>query len=268
MSDEFEQRPQDERVGKALVRANLGGLRPQLDAAFAPLGFMAEKGMGSIKYTGEVNGQSGNTRTVTATVAMRTRRKYVTDDISYRRYAGLVMDLTTDLTIPTRLNVAPKPKTAVWLARRLHGLYGRQPVPDLEIVYDDFQAWATDPDWAYGFLSDSEMRTLLRTLLNGPVLTQPGTLVLGPVRLTATLSIAPAELTQKRLAHMLTALVETADLAAKNPPLETASPNWLERQNPRTAAFIVAFGFLLGIPALLFACCMLPALLLLILNGL
>ena len=85
-------------VGKPLIVAGLGDVRDQLDRCFLRLGLELDPIFAGRKYVGEVNGRS-----TTITIAMRTRNKYVTGSISYRKFTGLWMDISVETPVMSRL---------------------------------------------------------------------------------------------------------------------------------------------------------------------
>ncbi|KAA3663685.1 MAG: hypothetical protein DWQ04_09575 [Chloroflexi bacterium] len=107
--------------------------------------------MGTVKYVGEVNGRS-----ITVNFAIRTRNRYVTANISYRNYQGLVMDITAKTSVQTRLAVLPQPRMLAGLGNFIHKLQKKMPVLDLGEAYAPFRAWADDADWALSYLGSSE----------------------------------------------------------------------------------------------------------------
>ena len=254
---------QDDNIGKPLIRANLGSLRNQMDACFLPMGFTSESGLGTLKYVGEVNG-----RLVTFTFAVRTRNKYVTGNISYRRYQGVVMDITINTSVQTRLAILPKPRMLASAADFIHKLQNKKPVSGLSEAYAPFRVWADDPDWTLSYLERQDVQDAFRSILLAPEQTKTGGFMIGPGILRSTMSVVPDGITQEAAQRWLDQLVELTAVIEKNPPPTEVTPTWLERQKPQTAAFIIAIGLLFGIPALLFACCMLPVLILIVMNGL
>ena len=77
----------------------------------------------------------------------------------------------------------------------------------------------------------------------------------------------PSDFTPEAAQQWVYALGHLAALAEQSPPLTAVQPSWLEKQNPTVAAFLIASIFLFGIPFLLFACCMVPALIVIFING-
>jgi hypothetical protein len=254
--------PVDEKIGKALIFAGLKEMATHLDTCFLPLGFEQTKGPGTRKYVGEYNGRS-----LTVTFAVRTRTRYITSDISYRRYTGTVMDFEQTTGIMSRLSVVKSKGALRGVSKFVQGLYKNKPVTDLPAPYDSFAVWAHDPDWGRHLLSDADVITALQN----SVLAADGAtsaIILSPGKWQQTRSVVPAALSADVVAEWLEAFTAVATLAEKNPPMQEVAPTWLERQNTTTAAFIVAAGFLFGIPFLLFVCCMLPALLIIFLGQL
>ncbi|MCA9928926.1 MAG: hypothetical protein KC419_10630 [Anaerolineales bacterium] len=254
---------QDENIGKPLIRAGLGSLRGRLDACFVPLGFKPESGVGTLKYVGEVNGRS-----IAATFAVHTRNQYVTGNIRYRKYQGLVMDLTADTSVQTRLAVLPKPRMLEGALNFLHSLQKRKPVTEMDAAYEPFRAWADDPDWTRNYLSSRDVRDSLTAILFAPELTKTGSFMMGPGTLRCTLGVVPNVLTSEAVLIWINRLVQIAVQTEKNPPPTEVTPTWLERQNSTTAAFVIVAAFLFGIPLLMFVCCALPVLTVLVLGNL
>jgi hypothetical protein len=95
----------------------------------------------------------------------------------------------------------------------------------------------------------------------------PGAAVfLAPGKWQWTTPALPSSFTPEAGQSWLAQMAGLAVRAERTPPPTAVAPNWLERQNPTTVAFLIAIIFLFGTLFVLFACCMLPALTLILLN--
>ncbi len=77
----------------------------------------------------------------------------------------------------------------------------------------------------------------------------------------------PSDFTPEAAQQWVYALGHLAAQVEQSPPLTAVPPSWLERQNPTTAAFLIAGVLLFGIPFFLFVCCMVPAFALILITG-
>ena len=129
----------DKSLGKPLIAANLGGIGEQLDRCFLPLGLQPESMFGGWKYVGEIN-----CRTFEISIATRTRNRYVSGEISYRKFAGLWLGASVTTPVMSRLMLG-QPRG---LARRFVGfmqrVWGNRPVERVPNLVENFIAFAHD----------------------------------------------------------------------------------------------------------------------------
>lgn len=263
MSEQLPQNPEikQDPVGKPLIAANLGGIGEQIKACFAPLGLQRETGMGSWKFSGKVNG-----RTVKITIATRSRSQYITGSIRYRKFVGLWMDISISTPVMSRLTVSQPPGWIRGFVRFLQRLQGSTPVTNLGEAYTPFAVYAYDHPWAAQFLGQTAVQQQLIALLQNPNLPHGSAISLSPGLWKWTTPAQPSSFTPEAAQSWLNQLAAIAALSEQTLPMTAVQPNWIERQNPTLVATIVALAFVFGIPLLLFTCCMLPALLLILLN--
>ncbi|WP_420629118.1 hypothetical protein [Candidatus Leptofilum sp.] len=261
-------------VGKPLIVAGLGDVGAQLDRCFLPLGLQPGSLFGGRKYFGEINGRSYE-----ISIATRTRNRYVTGSISYRKFTGLWLSISVTTPVMSRLMLG-QPRG---LARRFVGFmqrfWGNRPVENVPTLVENFIAFAHDPAWLEDFLADTAVQSHLILLMNNPTLPPGAAVSFSPGKLNSLDSEAyvgrwqwstpamPNDFTPEAARQWVSALAHLAALAEKSPPGTAVQPTWLEKQNPRTAAFLMVSIFLFGIPLLLAACCILPALILIIISG-
>jgi len=258
-------------VGKPLILAGLGDVGAQLDRCFLPLGLVLESGFSSRKYIGEIYG-----RFITVTIAPRTHNQYIIGQIRYRKFAGLWMDISVTTPVMTRLMLGQPQGMARRFVDFVQRWRGNQPVPHLPAAYDGLVAFAHDPAWGGSFLLNTAVQNHLTTLLHDPDL-PPGAAIhlspgspanLGsPGKWMWTTPALPNDFTPESAQRWVTSLGHLAALAEQEPPPTAVQPTWLERQNPGTTAFLLTAVLLFGIPFLLFACCMVPAFILIFLSG-
>ena len=249
-------------VGKPLIVAGLGDVRDQLDRCFLPLGLELDAMFAGRKYVGEIYGRS-----TTITIALRTRNKYVTSDISYRKFTGLWMDISVETPVMSRLMMAQPRGWARRFSAFVQRWRGQRPVENAPNLVENFIAFAHDPAWGETFLMDTAVQSHLILLMNHPTLPPGAATFLSPGKWQWTTPAMPSDFTPEEARQWVNALGHLAAAAEKTPPMTAVQPSWLERQNPKTSAFVVAIAFLFGIPFLLFMCCMLPALMLVFLNA-
>ena len=248
-------------VGQPLILAGLGDVRDQLDRCFLPLGLAQDSMFAGRKYVGEINGRS-----ITVTIAMRTRNKYITSDISYRKFTGLWMDISVATPVMSRLMLAQPKGFARRFSAFVQGLRGQKPVEHAPNLVENFMAFAHDPAWGEMFLANTAVQSHLILLMNHPTLPPGAAVYLTPGKWMWTTPAMPSDFTPEAAQQWIQATGHLAALAEQTPPMTAVQPSWLERQNPTVSAFLIASVFLFGIPLLLFACCLLPALLLLFIN--
>lgn len=157
----------------ALAYARLRELRQVLDPCFAPIGFRSDPSTtGFVVYQGVLDG-----RAVTVRCSVNTRYRYISSGISYRRFAGISLEMTVATRLKTRLVVSLPLRLALagadnivvravirgaeWRTERRHG-FGRVTIPRSEGAA--VRARAIDTPWARQFLT-MEIRRLLRDLL-------------------------------------------------------------------------------------------------------
>lgn len=249
-------------VGKPLFVAGLGDVRDQLDRCFLPLGLELDPMFAGRKYVGEVNG-----RTVTITIALRTRNKYITSDISYRKFTGLWLDISATTPVMSRFMAAQPRGWARRFAAYVQRWRGQQPVENAPNLVENFMAFAHDPAWGEMFLADTAVQSHIILLMNHPTLPPGAAVYLTPGKWMWTTPAMPSDFTPEAAQQWVYALGHLAAAAEQSPPMTAVSPSFLERQNPTVSAFIIASLFLFGIPSLLCVCCTLPALLLVLLNA-
>ena len=257
-----QQLEKDEKIGKPLFAAGLKEVGQLLDACFLPLGFEQTKGVGTRQYVKEDNG-----RFLTAIFAVRTRNKYITGDISYKKYAGMSMDIEVSTSIKTRLSTMKSPGLEAKLVKFAQKLRKSYPVTDLPTPYDSCITWANDPEWGRQFLSTPAVIDAITPLLlaeNLPVTS----LNLSPNKWLYTRPVVPTAMSSQAVERWIEELTAVVILAEKNSPPNEVDPNWLEKQSSTTSTLIIAVGILFGIPFLLFVCCMLPAFILILLTQL
>jgi hypothetical protein len=255
-------------VGKPLIVAGLGDVRDQLDRCFVPLGLTWVSVFAGRKYVGEVNGRS-----CTITIAMRTRNKYITSDISYRKFTGLWLDISVETPVMSRMMMAQPRGWARRLSAFVQRRRGQSVVENVPNLVENFMAFAHDPAWGEMFLADTAVQSHLILLMNHPTLPPGAAVYLSPTgsgtpgKWMWTTPAMPSDFTPEAAQQWVDAIGHLAALAEKSPPMTAVQPSWLERQNPTVSAFLIAAVFLFGIPFLLFACCALPAFLLVLLNA-
>lgn len=246
-------------VGKPLIVAGLGDVRDQLDRCFLPMGLKLDSMFAGRKYMGEVNGRS-----TTITIALRTRNQYITDDISYRKFTGLWMDISVATPVMSRLMMAQPRGWARRFSAFVQRLRGQRPVENAPNLVENFMAAAHDPAWGEMFLADSAVQSHLILLMNHPTLPPGAAVYLTPGKWMWTTPAMPTDFTPEAARQWVYALGHLAAAAEQAPPLTAVPPSWLERQNPRTVGFLVAAVLLFGIPFLMFVCCMVPAFILIL----
>lgn len=249
----------DNAVGKPLAAANLREMGVQIDNCFLPLGLQKESGIGIGKYTGELNGRS-----VTITIAMRTRSRYVGGTVRYRKFTGLWLDASVSTPIMSRLMLGQPTGAGRRFAEFVQRLYGNKPVVHLAPNYESFMVYAHDPSWAEIFLGDTAVQTQLITLMQNPNLPSGAAVFLSPGSWKWSTPAMPESFTPEAAEVWLQQLVGLAARAEQNPPDTAVQPNWLERQSSTVRAVALAGLLLFGIPSLLFLCCILPILALII----
>ena len=248
-------------VGKPLIVAGLGDVRDQLDRCFLPLGLELDDMFAGRKYVGEIYGRS-----TTITIALRTRNKYVTSDISYRKFTGLWLDISVETPVMSRMMMAQPRGWARRFSAFVQRWRGQRPVENAPNLVENFIAFAHDSAWGEMFLADTAVQSHLILLMNHPTLPPGAAVYLSPTGLGTpgkwmwTTPAMPSDFTPEAAQQWVYALGHLAAAAEQSPPMTAVQPSWLERQNPTVAAFLIAAVFLFGIPALLFMCCMLPAL--------
>lgn len=137
-------------VGKPLIVAGLGDISAQLDSCFVPLGLQPEAGFASRKYVGEINGRS-----ITVTIAVRSRNRYVGSSVRYRQFTGLWMDISAATPVMTRLMLGQPKGFARRFVQYVQQLRDNKPVPHLPAAYDALVAFAREPAWGATFLADT-----------------------------------------------------------------------------------------------------------------
>jgi hypothetical protein len=252
----------DNSLGKPLFAAKLGDIGQLLDRCFLPLGLQQVAGVGTRQYSGEVNG-----RTINITIAARTRTQYLIGSIRYRKFTGLWLDMSVSTPLMSRLMLGQPSgwgrKVTEWMQR----LYGNKPVTNLASTYEQFTVFAHEPAWAERFLADTAVQTHLSTLMQNPDLPPGAAVFLSPGSWKWTTPAQPSSFTPEAVQTWLAQLTIIAKRSEQNPPGTAVQPSWLERQNATVRAFILAAAFLLGIPFLMFMCCVLPALTLILINA-
>ena len=249
-------------VSKPLIVAGLGDVRDQLDRCFLPLGLELDSMFAGRKYVGEVNGRSS-----TITIAARTRNQYIGSSIRYRKFTGLWMDISVETPVMSRLMLAQPRGWARRFSAFVQRLRGNRPIETVPNLVENIIAFAHDPAWGETFLADTAVQSHLILLMNHPTLPPGAATFLSPGKWQWTTPAMPSDFTPEAARQWVNALGHLAAAAEKTPPMTAVQPSWLERQNPKTSAFVVAIAFLFGIPFLLFMCCMLPALILVFLNA-
>ncbi len=252
----------DSSLGKPLITANLAGMGGQIAACFEPLGLQRESRMGSWKFNGEVNG-----RTVEVTVAVRTRNRYLSSSISYRKFTGLWMSVSVSTPVMSRLTVGQPGGLGRRVASFTQRLYGSKPVTNVPNLFENLFASAHDPVWAEAFLANLAVQKHLMALMQSPDLPTGAAVILGPGKWQWSTPALPGDFTPEAAQRWIGSLASLAALSEQSPPMTAVQPNWLERQNSTVVSYVIAIAFLFGIPLMLFACCMVPALLLILLNS-
>ncbi len=255
-------------VGKPLIVAGLGDVRDQMDRCFLPLGLALDSMFAGRQYVGEINGRS-----FTISIATRTRNQYITGEIRYRKFTGLWLDISVTTPVMSRLMLGQPKGIARRFSTFVQRMRGSKPIETVPNLVENIIAFAHDPAWGETFLADTAVQSHLIQLMNNATLPPGAAVFLSPGRSGSsgkwqwTTPAMPGDFTPEAAQQWISSLAHLAALAEQSPPMTVVQPSWLERQNPTTMAFVMAAAFLFGIPFLLFMCCMLPALMLFLLNA-
>lgn len=249
-------------LGKPLIVAGLGDISAQLDRCFVPLGLQPESGFAVRKYLGEINGRS-----LTVTIALRSRNQYVGSSISYRKFTGLWMDISAATPVMSRLMLGQPKGMARRFVQYIQQLRGNKPVPHLSPEYDALVAFAHEPAWGERLLANTAVQSHITSLLHDPDLPPGAAVHLSPGKWLWTTPARPNDFTPESAQRWAYSLGHLAAYAEQTPPMTAVQPSWLEQQSPRTTGFLLAAVLLFGIPFLLFVCCMIPAFALILTTG-
>lgn len=248
-------------LGKPLIVAGLGDISAQIDRCFVPLGLRPESAYASRKYVGVVNGRS-----ITITVALRSRNRYAGGVVRYRQFTGLWMDISAATPVMSRLTVGQPKGFARSFLQFIQQLRGNKPVSHLPAGYDDLAVFAREPAWGEMLLADTAVQNRITSLMHDPNLPPGAAIHLSPSGSDSpgkwlwTTPARPDDFTPESAQRWVYHLCHLAVQAEASPPLTAVQPTWLEQQNPRTAGFLLAAVLLFGIPFLMFVCCLVPAL--------
>ena len=248
-------------VGKPLIVAGLGDVGVQLDNCFLPLGLVQESGLGTRKYVVALNGRSA-----TISIAARSRTQYITSDIRYRKFTGLWLDISVETPVMSRLMLGQPRGWARRFSAFVQRWRGQQPIENAPNLTENFIAFAHDPAWGETFLADTAVQSHLILLMNNATLPPGAAVYLTPGKWMWTTPAMPSDFTPEAAQQWVYALGHLAAAAEQSPPMTAVQPSWLERQNPTVAAFLIAAVFLFGLPFMLFICCLLPALIVVLTN--
>ncbi len=204
----------------------------------ASLGLQQEKTVGYLKFSGIVQG-----RKVTISLGARSKNKYITPDISRRVHTGMILSISAETTISTRLLLSPVESRQTWLVRWLQKRQGNSELTQLPAEYRESVVWASEPVWAEGFLARPGVSKLMepRGCLSGH------TLAWGPTVCNLTLARVPQDLSDATLRSYVESLVSVVALAEQHPPRHVASPTWTERQCEQGRMPLIFVGLLFGI---------------------
>lgn len=275
MTEKPDPQPDDPKIDRPLASV-VGDVRSELDnlrAIFTALGLEPAKGVGVLKYEGEIDG-----RAVTIVAGVRSRNRYkMTDVVSRRTFQGYSLDIAVGSAAKTRLHFLPSHLT--WLHRFTMPRKGNQRLTDLDSLFDHLRVWAHDPPWAQRYLGKPKVQAIMRKFLLGedgrPVDTTPFaqkllnaavpslikvkrdtayTLNYTPESINLAVSNPPAPFTQDLFQGWLDQLFELAKLAEESLPNEAELTSF-EQMPSQTRAYILAFSYLFGGMFLLLACC-------------
>lgn len=242
--------PNDPNIGKPLILADLKSIGARMHGALSALGLEKDSGFGYLKYVGEVNG-----RIFTVTAAPRTRNRYVTGDISYRQYQGLSLGVDVETPIKTWLLFFEKETKQQWLIRFLQRRQGNSEVADLSSFYDDYVVWAREPAWARRLLGNTAVTQAIREM---DKVESQEMIQFAPNVCRINVTNPSLELSEAQFSDWFDQLTTIVEAAEQNPPMEEAQLNWVGRQAEQGRLPLLIAAFLIGIPILLFACCILP----------
>ena len=277
MNEKSNEPAEDPNIDKPMISV-AGDVRSELNSLreiFTNLGLQPSKGMGVLKYEGELNG-----RTVTITVAVRRRNRYVGGEISYRTYQGLVLDIAISSAAKTRLHLMP-PNLA-WLNRFTMPRKGSSRLSGLDSIYDQFHVWSHDPDWAKAYLKHPTVQAIIKSYYLGPdgrpieatpfgqkllnaavpslIKVKRQTtyfLNISPEGFNLSVSNPPAPFSKKLFQGWLNQLFQLAEIAEDPLPKEAQLTSF-EQMPSQTRALILVCSYLFGGIFLLLACCAAP----------
>ena len=243
--------------GTPLLLAGVSNLRKYLDPCFEPLGFTRDaESFANAAYKSSLNG-----RTIQVGCAVRSRHQFVgIDNIRFRRYAGLTLEIRIETPLTTRLTLTPPgSKLNQILAPIMYRRLGLRRINSPNAAYSGFDVWAADPDWAGDFLSDPGVLKIVRDLF--PASDSPPTsgLVFIPETMVLTQRPALEEITPEMAKNWLDSALALVALAEQKPANVLVEMTRFEKNykgNPGLAIFkfvVMLFGvpvlavFLLGL---------------------
>ena len=140
------------RPGMPLMLAGVSNLGKYLDPCFEPLGFIRD----TESFANAAYKRSRDGRTIQVGCAVRSRHQFIgIDNISFRRYAGLTLEMRIQTPLTTRLTLTPPgSKINQILAPMMYRRLGLRRISSPNAVYRGFDVWAADPEWARDFLRD------------------------------------------------------------------------------------------------------------------
>ena len=148
--------PSGAPIVATLVKSHLD----QATQIFTQSGFQQVPSRGYVKLTRVVD-----RRTVTASVAMRSKTKYITPNISRRVFVGLHVSLHIETIANTKLLFCHRETKQMWLIHFLHWWQKNRRLDTSGTMLEHFFVWAKHPKWAEQLLAQHAVRKALQALL-------------------------------------------------------------------------------------------------------
>lgn len=233
----------DPSIGRPLANAGIARTLAAYRDALESLGMQDEKAFGCLRYSGDFAG-----RQITIAMGARSRHKYLTPSVSRRVYTGMMLTISVETTVSTRLLISSKNSKQAWLVRVLQKVRGHTEITDAPEACSGYQVWCSEPTWASEFLSGQSISTDLEQVLQDDFEITGSTISWGPEVCCVALPQVPRHVSPSLMRSWIEPMVSMAAAAEQQPPQHRSPRTWLERQQNNGRLPLVIAMILIGLP--------------------